>query len=364
MTPDELQRYDRHLRLPEVGLEGQQKLKSSKVLLIGSGGLGSPVALYLAAAGVGTLGLVDFDQVDSSNLQRQVLHGSKDLGRPKVESARDRLLDLNPYLRVQIYDTQLKAANALALVKDYDIVVDGSDNFSTRYLVSDACTILGKPYVYGSIYRFEGQVSLFHPAADAPCYRCLHPEPPPPGLSPSCAEAGVLGVLPGVIGCLQATETLKWLLGIGQSLAGRLLMFDALALKFREIKIRPNPICPGCSPGANPQLVDLAAYCPAGPSLTPGQFLEAWQEGWRPLLIDVRQPEEWAVDNLEAYGAQLVPLEQIHNLELHPEVLVYCQSGGRSARAQQELLNRGFAKVVNLSGGLSRWRRENEGQAG
>jgi len=364
MTADELQRYDRHILLPEVGLEGQQKLKSSRVLLIGSGGLGSPVSLYLAAAGVGTLGLVDFDRVDASNLQRQVLHGSKDLGRPKVESARERLLDLNPHLHLHTYDTQIKAANALQILKDYDIVVDGSDNFSTRYLVSDACTILGKPYVYGSIYRFEGQVSVFHPAAGAPCYRCLHPVPPPPGLSPSCAEAGVLGVLPGIIGCLQATETLKWLLGIGNSLTGRLLVFDALALKFLEIKIKTNPTCPGCGPQANLQLADLKQHCPTGPALTPSQFREAWEGGWRPLLIDVRQPQEWTEDNLEAYGAQLVPLEKIHNLERHPDVVVYCQSGGRSGRAQQELLNRGFPKVFNLSGGLSRWRRENAVQAG
>lgn len=369
LTPQELARFDRHIILPEVGLEGQEKLKASKVLLVGTGGLGSPLGLYLAAAGVGRVGIVDFDVVDASNLQRQIIHGTKDIGRPKVQSAKDRLLDVNPYLQVDVFETPLQADNALEIIKDYDIVVDGTDNFPTRYLVNDACVLLGKPNVYGSIFRFEGQVSLFYPGGGFPCYRCLYPEPPPPGLVPSCAEGGVLGVLPGVVGCLQATETLKFLMGIGTSLGGRLMLFNALDMKFRELKLRRDPHCPLCGP--NPTvtaLIDYDQFCgifpeePKSSEITPAEFKAAWQAGQHPVLIDVREPHEWEVANLADYGAKLIPLGQIEKrLDEIPRdtpVVVQCKSGGRSAKAQAKLVEAGYTNVRNLTGGILRWADE------
>lgn len=369
MTPDELARYDRHLNLPEVGRAGQEKLKASRVLMIGTGGLGSPLGLYLTAAGVGQLGLVDFDVVDESNLQRQVLHGSKDVGRSKIASARDRLQDLNPHVHITAYETALTAANALDILKDYDVVVDGTDNFSTRYLVNDACVLLGKPNVYGSIFRFEGQVSVFYPAGGGPCYRCLYPEPPPPGLVPSCAEGGVLGVLPGVVGTLQATEILKFILGIGQSLVGRLLLFDALAMQFRELKIRRDPACPLCGPQATiKELIDYDQFCglnrpvARAAEVTPQEFAQQWRAGRRPTLLDVRNPHEWEIANLAEYGARLLPLdqlgEQLAGLEPGADLVVHCKSGARSAKAQAQLVAAGFSRVRNLSGGILAWADE------
>ncbi len=363
LSPAELARYDRHLNLPQVGREGQEKLKAASVLMIGAGGLGSPLGLYLAAAGVGRLGIVDFDRVDESNLQRQVLHGSKDVGRPKIESARERLSDLNPYLDLRTYSLSLSSDNALETLADYDVIVDGTDNFATRYLVNDACVLLNKPNVYGSIFRFEGQVSLFHPAAGGPCYRCLYPEPPPPGMVPSCAEGGVLGVLPGVIGTLQATEILKLILGTGQSLLGRLLLFDALAMQFQELKLARDPNCPMC--GEQPSifaLVDYQQFCGLGPQVTPREFVEQWRQGRQPQLIDVREPHEWEIANLEDYGARLLPLvtlaERLEELDRGQEIVVHCKAGGRSAKAQSQLQEAGFTRVRNLSGGILRWSDE------
>lgn len=367
LSTDELARYDRHLNLPQVGREGQEKLKAARVLMIGAGGLGSPLGLYLAAAGVGQLGIVDFDHVDESNLQRQILHGSKDIGRPKIESARERLSDLNPHLQLTTFGEALTSQNALQILKDYDVVVDGTDNFATRYLVNDACVLLAKPNVYGSIFRFEGQVSVFHPAAGGPCYRCLYPEPPPPGLVPSCAEGGVLGVLPGVIGTLQATEILKLILGTGKSLLGRLLLFDALAMQFQELKLARDPGCPVC--GEQPtirELIDYQQFCgvdgSSGAEVSPGRFVDLWQQGQRPLLLDVRNPHEWEIANLEEFGARLVPLDaladQLSGLDPQADIVVHCKSGGRSAKAQAQLLAAGFARVRNLSGGILRWSDE------
>ncbi|MBX3169292.1 MAG: molybdopterin-synthase adenylyltransferase MoeB [Candidatus Eremiobacteraeota bacterium] len=367
LSPAELARYDRHLNLPQVGREGQEKLKAARVLMVGAGGLGSPLGLYLTAAGVGCLGVVDFDLVDESNLQRQILHGTKDIGRPKVDSARERLADLNPHLELRTYDQALTAENALDILKDYDVVVDGTDNFATRYLVNDACVLLAKPNVYGSIFRFEGQVSVFHPAGGGPCYRCLYPEPPPPGMVPSCAEGGVLGVLPGVVGSLQATEILKLILGTGLSLLGRLLLFDALAMRFQELKLARDPNCPLC--GERPtirQLVDYRQFCgvqePAGAEVTPLEFVQQWRQGQHPLLLDVRQPHEWEIANLEEYGARLVPLdllaEHIETLDPQADIVVHCKSGGRSAKAQAQLRAAGFSRVRNLSGGILRWSDE------
>lgn len=366
LSTAELARYDRHLTLPEVGLEGQRKLKSARVLMIGTGGLGSPLGLYLAAAGIGTLGIVDFDVVEESNLQRQIMHGTKDVGRPKVLSARDRLSDVNPHVAIEIHQTALTSENALEILARYDVVVDGTDNFATRYLVNDACVLLGKPNVYGSIFRFEGQVSLFHPAGGAPCYRCLYPEPPPPGMVPSCAEGGVLGILPGVIGTLQATEIIKLILGIGDSLGGRLLLFDALAMRFRELKIRRDPACPLCGPQATIKtLVDYKEFCglkhPEVPreEITPGDFAAAWKSGQRPVLLDVRNPHEWEIANLAEYGAQLIPLgrlaDSFDSLDKGADIVVHCKSGGRSAQAQKTLQEAGFARVRNLSGGILAW---------
>ncbi len=367
LSPDELARYDRHLNLPQVGRAGQEKLKAARILMVGAGGLGSPLGLYLAAAGVGHLGLVDFDRVDESNLQRQILHGTRDVGRPKIDSARERLSDLNPHVHLTTYGEELTSENALQILTDYDIVVDGTDNFATRYLVNDACVLLAKPNVYGSIFRFEGQVSVFHPAGGGPCYRCLYPEPPPPGMVPSCAEGGVLGVLPGVVGSLQATEILKLILGTGKSLLGRLLLFDALAMQFQELQLARDPNCPLC--GDHPtihQLVDYQQLCgvdgPAGAEVTPEQFVQLWRQGQRPLLLDVRNPHEWEIANLEEFSARLIPLETLADrlLELDPQadIVVHCKSGARSAKAQARLQAAGFGRVRNLSGGILRWSDE------
>lgn len=367
LSSDELARYSRHLLLDQVGPAGQDLLKAARVLVIGAGGLGSPLALYLAAAGVGTLGIVDFDLVDESNLQRQILHGTQDIGRPKLESAQQRLADLNPFVKVNAHPEALSSENALQIFKDYDIVVDGTDNFATRYLVNDACVLLGKPNVYGSVFRFEGQVSLFSPGDDGGCYRCLYPDPPPPGTAPSCAEGGVLGVLPGVIGTLQATEVLKWILQTGESLQDRLLLFNALKMRFREIRLRRDPNCAVC--GEHPtvtELIDYPAFCGtlAVPEITRTQFLEQWESGNRPTVLDVREPHEWEQQNLSSYGARLVPLkslpEHLEDLDREQEVVVHCQSGGRSAKAVAQMKEAGFRRVFNLSGGLENWPKDSE----
>ncbi|MEW6321039.1 MAG: molybdopterin-synthase adenylyltransferase MoeB [Acidobacteriota bacterium] len=370
LSAEEVRRYSRHLILPEVGMDGQRRLKASKVLCIGAGGLGSPVAMYLAAAGVGTLGLVDFDVVDESNLQRQLLHGTPDVGRPKLDSARDRLHALNPHVHVETYETALSSANALQLFAPYDVIVDGTDNFPTRYLVNDACVLTGKPNAYGSIFRFEGQASVFG-VKEGPCYRCLYPEPPPPGLVPSCAEGGVLGVLPGIIGTIQAMETIKLLLGVGEPLVGRFLVFDALRLRFRELKLRKDPDCPVC--GAHPtvtQLIDYEQFCgvaPAAaagahgaatePEMTPKELHTRMKAGERLLIVDVREPNEFQICRIP--GAVLVPLGELPQRyeELDRTALVVCQcrSGVRSAKAAAFLRGVGFPRVVNLTGGILRW---------
>jgi sulfur-carrier protein adenylyltransferase/sulfurtransferase len=366
LSSDEILRYSRHLILPEVALEGQQRLKASRVLLIGAGGLGSPLALYLAAAGVGTIGLVDFDVVDVTNLQRQIVHGSKDVGRPKLESARDRLQDLNPHVHVEGFETRLTSENALEIVRDFDIVIDGTDNFATRYLTNDACVILGKPNVYGSIYRFEGQSSVFATEA-GPCYRCLYPEPPPPGLVPSCAEGGVLGVLPGLVGTIQATEGIKLLLGIGEPLIGRLLLIDALTMQFRTMRLRKNPNCPACGTREIRELIDYDQFCGIGgdplqdpngiPELTPVELATKQQRKDDFDLIDVREPHEWAIARIP--GARLVPLsaftDSLHQFDSARDIVVHCKMGGRSAKAVRQLQAAGFKKVWNLAGGILRW---------
>jgi molybdopterin/thiamine biosynthesis adenylyltransferase/rhodanese-related sulfurtransferase len=366
LSSDEILRYSRHLILPEVALEGQQRLKASRVLLIGAGGLGSPLALYLAAAGVGTIGLVDFDVVDVTNLQRQIVHGSKDVGRPKLESARDRLKDLNPHVHVEGFETRLTSENALEIVRDFDIVIDGTDNFATRYLTNDACVILGKPNVYGSIYRFEGQSSVFA-TEEGPCYRCLYPEPPPPGLVPSCAEGGVLGVLPGLVGTIQATEGIKLLLGIGEPLIGRLLLIDALTMQFRTMRLRKNPNCPACGTREIRELIDYDQFCGIGgdplqdpngiPELTPAELATKQQRKDDFDLIDVREPHEWAIARIP--GARLVPLsaftDSLHQFDSARDIVVHCKMGGRSAKAVRQLQAAGFKKVWNLAGGILRW---------
>jgi len=366
LSSDEILRYSRHLILPEVALEGQQRLKASRVLLIGAGGLGSPLALYLAAAGVGTIGLVDFDVVDVTNLQRQIVHGTKDVGRPKLESARDRLKDMNPYVHVEGYETRLTSENALEIIRDYDIVIDGTDNFATRYLTNDACVILGKPNVYGSIYRFEGQSSVFA-TEDGPCYRCLFPEPPPPGLVPSCAEGGVLGVLPGLVGTIQATEGIKLLLGIGQPLIGRLLLIDALTMQFRTMKLRKNPDCPACGTHEIRELIDYDQFCGIGgdpeqdpngvPEITPSELATKQRRRDDFDLIDVREPHEWAIAKIP--GARLVPLsafiESLASFDSARDIVVHCKMGGRSAKAVRQLQAAGFKRVWNLAGGILRW---------
>lgn len=364
LSRDEILRYSRHLTLPEVGLDGQERLKRARVLCIGAGGLGSPVALYLSAAGVGTLGLVDFDTVDVSNLQRQIIHGTSDVGRSKLESARDRLLDINPHVRLETHATPLTTANALELVSAYDVVVDGTDNFPTRYLVNDACVLAGRPNAYGSIFRFEGQASVFA-APGGPCYRCLHPEPPPPGLIPSCAEGGVLGVLPGVIGTIQATEAIKLILGVGEPLIGRFLIYDALTMRFRELKLPKDPDCPVC--GTNPSIQELQAYeqicspteaaMKVSDDMTIAELHSRIQAGDPPLIIDVREPAEFKICRIP--GAVLIPLGElagrINELDPDSEVVLQCRSGARSARAASMLRNRGFRKARNLAGGILAW---------
>ena len=361
----EMLRYSRHLLLPEVGVTGQRKLKAARVLTVGAGGLGSPLSLYLAAAGVGTIGIVDFDVVDLTNLQRQIVHGTSTLGRPKLESAEERLTDLNPNVRIERHETRLTSENALEILREYDIVVDGTDNFPTRYLVNDACVLLDKPNVYGSIFRFEGQASLFY-AAKGPCYRCLYSEPPPPGLVPSCAEGGVLGVLPGIIGSIQALETIKWIIGAGSSLLGRLVLFDALKLRFRELELRKDPACPICGP--NPsirELVDYEAFCgigaePAytGPEVTAEELRrEMGEKGTDLILIDVREPHEWEIAHID--GARLIPLgqlpERLAELDGHADIVTHCHHGARSMKALEILKGAGFGKVRSLAGGIDAW---------
>lgn len=376
LTKDEIARYARHLIMPEVGMEGQRKLKAASILLIGTGGLGSPLGLYLAAAGIGRLGLVDFDVVDKSNLQRQIIHGTKDVGRPKIQSAKDRIGDVNPHVQIDTYELALRSENALDIVKEYDVIIDGTDNFQTRYLANDASVLLGKPNVYGSIFRFDGQASVFHPAAGGPCYRCLYPEPPPPGLVPSCAEGGVLGILPGIIGVIQATEAVKLILGEGEPLIGRLLLFDALKMKFKELKLRKNPDCPLC--GTNPTikaLIDYDQFCGITPpaqevkteaasdwEITPSQLKARLDRGDKITIVDVRELNEWQISNLENYGSKLIPLGefQARYNELNPEdeIVVHCKMGGRSAKAYGILKNAGFTKIQNLKGGILAWADE------
>jgi molybdopterin/thiamine biosynthesis adenylyltransferase/rhodanese-related sulfurtransferase len=372
LNGDEIRRYSRHLSLPEVGLEGQRKIHAASVLCIGAGGLGSPVAMYLAAAGIGKLGIVDFDCVELSNLQRQILHGSPDVGRPKTRSAAEALRRLNPHVEVVLHDTRLTSENALEIIRPYDIVVDGTDNFPTRYLANDACVLLRKPNVYGSIFRFEGQASLFAPHLEGPCYRCLYPEPPPPGAVPSCAEGGVLGVLPGVIGVIQATETLKLILGKGKSLLNRLLMFDALEMQFRELKLRHDPQCPLC--GNHPtiaQLIDYQVFCGGPPPSTPPvvhpdevtvqelkHALDNPQLGIQ--VLDVREPDEYQIARIN--GARLVPLstlaQRFQELDPNHAYYLHCKAGGRSLTALQFLREQGFKNLKSVKGGITAWSDE------
>ena len=368
LTNEEILRYSRHLIMPEVGMEGQLKLKGAKVLLIGTGGLGAPLGLYLTAAGVGHIGLVDFDVVDFTNLQRQVTFGTSDVGKPKTEAAAARLSNLNPDVQILTYEAKLTSANALELFKEYDIVVDGTDNFPTRYLVNDACILLGKPNVYGSIFRFEGQVTVFG-MPDGPCYRCLYPEPPPPGLVPSCAEGGVLGVLPGIVGSLQALETIKLIIGRGESLEGRLVLFDALAMKFRELKLRKNPHCPMCGSHRKiHELIDYNEFCgirgeeePESdlhvPEITPRELKERLDRGDHIFILDVREPHEYQICRIPY--AKLIPLgdlpKRVNELDSADEIVAHCKSGMRSAKAVDFLKQAGFRKVRNMKGGILAW---------
>ncbi len=367
LSKDEILRYSRHLIMPEVGMDGQLKLKSAKVALIGTGGLGAPLGMYLAAAGVGRIGLVDFDVVDFTNLQRQVIHGTKDVGRKKLDSAAETMLDINPFVEIDRYEVALTSENALDILKGYDLVVDGTDNFPTRYLVNDACVLLGKPNVYGSIFRFEGQATVFaYPGG--PCYRCLYPEPPPPGLVPSCAEGGVLGILPGVIGLIQATETVKLILGAGEPLVGRLLLYDALAMRFRELKLRRNPECPVC--GDHPtihKLIDYQEFCgipnqahepaPMAGDIDPVEVKAKIDRGDNFVLIDVREPHEYQICRIPY--AKLIPLgdlpKRINELDSADEIVAHCKSGVRSAKAVDFLKQAGFRKVRNMKGGILAW---------
>jgi adenylyltransferase/sulfurtransferase len=372
LTGDEILRYSRHLIMPEVALSGQEKLKAAKVLLIGAGGLGAPLGLYLAAAGVGTIGVVDADVVDFTNLQRQVIYGTSDVGTPKLDATEARLKDLNPFVNIVKHEVRLSSENALEILKDYDVIVDGTDNFPTRYLVNDACVMLGKPNVYGSIFRFEGQISVFY-AKEGPCYRCLYPEPPPPGLVPSCAEGGVLGVLPGSVGTLQAIEAVKLVLGIGEPLIGRLLRFDALEMRFKEYKLRKNPACPVC--GEQPtvtELIDYLEFCGVTPEpkpteivapewqITPTELVAQRAAGWRPLVIDVREPHEREIAAIP--DSILIPVGEIparmHELDTSQDIVLYCRSGVRSARALEQLRSAGFTKLKNLTGGIHAWADE------
>jgi adenylyltransferase/sulfurtransferase len=372
LTTDDLSRYSRHLILPEVGMEGQRKLKAASILCVGAGGLGSPLALYLAAAGIGTLGLVDFDVVDASNLQRQIIHSTKDIGRKKLDSAEEKLRALNPALNIVKHDTMLSSANALEIIKDYDIVADGTDNFPTRYLVNDACVILGKPNAYGSIFRFEGQASVFA-TKEGPCYRCLYPEPPPPGLVPSCAEGGVLGILPGLVGVIQATEVIKLILGKGSPLIGRLLLVDALSMRFRELKLRKNPECPVC--GDNPtvtELIDYQHFCGilpetkeekamknGVPQLSVKEFKQRVDAGEDVFLLDVREPYEYQIAQI---GGTLIPQndvpQRLAEIPRDREIVVQCRSGARSQRIAEFLKQSGYSKVFNLAGGILAWSDE------
>jgi len=372
LTNEEIARYSRHLILPEVGVTGQRKLKNARVLLVGTGGLGAPLGLYLAAAGVGTIGLVDFDTVDASNLQRQIIHGTRDVGRPKIASAKDRLRDINPHVNTVAFETRLTAKNAMEIIKDFDIVADGTDNFPSRYLVNDACVLLGKPNAYGSIFRFEGQASVFWAERGA-CYRCLYPEPPPPGMVPSCAEGGVLGVLPGIIGSIQANETIKLILGEGEPLVNRLVLFDALKLRFREMKLRKDPKCPLC--GQNPtikELIDYEQFCgitPAGPvtnaepvdDITAMELKRRIDVGQDIQIIDVREPHEYAIGRIP--NSTLIPLaqvvERIREFDPSRETIVHCKGGVRSAKAIRALKESGYAgTLINLKGGITAWSNE------
>ncbi len=367
---DEIARYSRHLIMPEVTLDGQRKLKAAKVLCIGTGGLGSPIALYLAAAGVGTIGLVDFDVVDYSNLQRQILHGTKDVGRKKLNSARDKIKDINPNVQVVLHDAMFQSDNARTIAEPYDIIIDGTDNFPTRYLSNDVAVFLKKPNIYGSIFRFEGQCTVFAPHLGGPCYRCLYPEPPPPGMVPSCAEGGVLGVLPGVIGVMQAIEAVKLIVGIGEPLIGRLIHFDALAMKFREFKVRKDPKCPVCS--ENPtitELIDYDEFCgipqakaaeeaePPIPEISVEDLKSKIDRGDAFILLDVRETFEWDIARLP--GAKLIPLSELPSrmseLDSADEMVLYCKIGPRSAKAVRQLQKAGFGKLHNLEGGIAAW---------
>jgi molybdopterin/thiamine biosynthesis adenylyltransferase/rhodanese-related sulfurtransferase len=368
LTPDELRRYARHVVLPHVGVEGQKRLKAASVLVVGLGGLGSPAALYLVAAGVGRLGLVDFDRVDESNLQRQVIHGTSTIGAPKVDSARLRLHDLNPHVELRSHDERLTSANALAIIGDYDVVVDGTDQFATRYLVNDACVITGRPNVHGSVHRFEGQVSVLA-AQGGPCYRCLFPNPPAPGAVPSCAEGGVLGVLPGIIGSMQAAEAIKLIIGIGSPLIGRLVHFNALAMRWYEVAITRNAACPSCGDAAARRLLDdYETFCgsPASSNqpvtdddteMTPGDLKTRLETGWNPWLLDVREP--WEYSTAQLHGATLIPLGELaqraDEVPRDADVVVYCHHGMRSARAVSMLRLAGWTRVHNLTGGIDRW---------
>lgn len=383
LSNEEIARYSRHLILPEVGIEGQQKLKAAKVLCVGTGGLGAPLALYLTAAGVGTIGLVDFDVVDESNLQRQIIHSQSTVGQLKVDSAEIMLRGLNKNVNVVKHNTMLTSANALEIFRDYDVIADGTDNFQTRYLVNDACVLTGKPNAYGSIFRFEGQASVFA-TEEGPCYRCLYPEPPPPGLVPSCAEGGVLGILPGLVGVIQATEVIKLILGIGDSLIGRLLLVDALGMQFRTLKLRKNPECPACGTHELKELIDYDQFCgipkptetgplevsshgitPQGapeiegiPQISVEQLKGRLDGGSKPFILDVREPHEYAIVNL---GAPLIPVGQIGQRlaelpqDRNTEIVVHCKTGGRSQKAAQELKANGYTNVQNLAGGITAW---------
>jgi molybdopterin/thiamine biosynthesis adenylyltransferase/rhodanese-related sulfurtransferase len=366
LSNDEILRYSRHLIMPEVGMEGQLKLKAARVLCIGAGGLGSPLALYLAAAGVGTLGIVDFDVVDYTNLQRQIIHSTADVGRPKLDSAAEKLKAINPFLNLKTFNTRLSSDNALDLFREFDIVADGTDNFPTRYLVNDACVLTGKPNVYGSIFRFEGQASVFA-TKGGPCYRCLYPEPPPPGLVPSCAEGGVLGILPGLVGVMQATETIKLILGAGEPLIGRLLLIDALGMKFRELKLRKNPDCPAC--GTHPtikKLIDYNEFCgirgeekpveTGVPQMQVEELKRRLDAGDDLFVLDVREPHEYQICNI---GGYLIPLgdlpKRVSELDSSKEIVAHCRSGVRSGKAADFLRQAGFKKIHNLAGGILAW---------
>ena len=370
LSPEEIKRYSRHLIMPEMGMDGQRKLKQSSVLCIGAGGLGSPAAMYLAAAGIGRLGIVDFDVVDYSNLQRQLLHTTNDVGRTKLESAREKVVALNPHVQVDTYEEALSSENAMRLFKGYDVILDGTDNFPTRYLVNDACVLSGIPNAYGSIFRFEGQASVFA-TKEGPCYRCLYPEPPPPGLVPSCAEGGVLGVLPGIIGVIQATESIKLVTGIGEPLIGRFLIYDALKMKFRELKLKKDPECPVCGP--NPtvtKLIDYDQFCGIAPAatenvggtvsdweITPVELKKKLDAGETPLILDVREPNEYQINRIP--GSTLIPLGELprryQELPRDREIVAQCKMGGRSAKAMDFLKTVGFTNVKNLKGGILEW---------